>query len=201
MTFFKFLFFSIKLSFICMRICLLSLSLGMLFYLVLYKCSPPPQLLQTLKCVLWCKVTCKPVLVIYGQCQLFICSVDVADFVITTSSHLCCYCNSRVFLCVLSCPKILLSKPVLGDWVAMELLTKVPSAQNTLTASLQRNKTPPNKCPGYDAKQSDDEAPLMLEFWRMRSTPLLLLLLGPPWLGVVAPERVLSMGQKELVDI
>ena len=27
-----------------------------------------------------------------------------------------------------------------------------------------------NKSPGYDIKQSDGEAPLMLELWRIRST-------------------------------
>ena len=52
----------------------------------------------------------------------------------------------------------------------------------------------PNECPGYDIKQSDGEVPLMLEFWVMRSIPLLLSLPGPPWTRVVAPDRVLSMG-------
>ena len=31
-------------------------------------------------------------------------------------------------------------------------------------------RPPPNKCPGYDTKQSDGEAPVMLELWGMRST-------------------------------
>ena len=30
-----------------------------------------------------------------------------------------------------------------------------------------------NKCLGYDTKQSDGEASVMLELWRMQSTPLL----------------------------
>ena len=36
--------------------------------------------------------------------------------------------------------------------------------KNTLTASLQRGKTQPphNECPGYDTKQFDGEAPVML---------------------------------------
>ena len=38
----------------------------------------------------------------------------------------------------------------------------------------------------------------MLELWRIRSTPSLPSLPGPLWLGVVAPVRVLSMGQIEL---
>ena len=54
---------------------------------------------------------------------------------------------------------------------------------------------PPNECPGYDTKQSDGEVPLMLELWEMRSTPSLASLPGPLWLGVVAPDRVLSMAK------
>ena len=38
----------------------------------------------------------------------------------------------------------------------------------------------------------------MLELWGMQSTPLLPSLLGSLWPGVVAPDRVLSMGQQEL---
>ena len=52
-----------------------------------------------------------------------------------------------------------------------------------------------NECPGYDTKQSDGEAPLMLELWGMQSTPLLLSLPSPL---LVAPDRVLPMGQLEL---
>ena len=57
-----------------------------------------------------------------------------------------------------------------------------------------RPPTPPNECPGYDTKQSDDEVPAVLELWGMRSTPLLPSLPGPLWPGVVAPDRALSMG-------
>ena len=52
------------------------------------------------------------------------------------------------------------------------------------------------ECPGYDTKQSDGEAPVILELWGMWST--LSLLPGPIWLGEVAPDRVLFMGQIEL---
>ena len=59
-------------------------------------------------------------------------------------------------------------------------------------ASLQRSKTPPpNKCPRYDAKQSDE----------MRSTSPLLLLPGPLWLRVVVLSRVLSMCLMELNSV
>ena len=55
-----------------------------------------------------------------------------------------------------------------------------------------------NKYPGYDTKQSDTGVPVMLEPWRMRSTPSLLSFPGQLWLGEVAPDKVLSMGQIEL---
>ena len=56
----------------------------------------------------------------------------------------------------------------------------------------------PNKCPVYHTKQSDGEAPVMLELWGMQCTPLLPSLPGPLCSGVVAPDRVLSIGQIEL---
>ena len=70
---------------------------------------------------------------------------------------------------------------------------------NTPTALLQRGKIPPpNECPGYDTKQSDSEAPIMLELWGMKSTPLLPSLPCLLWSRVVAPDRALSMDQLEL---
>ena len=56
----------------------------------------------------------------------------------------------------------------------------------------------PNKCPGYDTKQSDGKVSVMLELWGMQSIPSLPSLPGPLWPGVVAPDRVLSTGQIEL---
>ena len=70
-----------------------------------------------------------------------------------------------------------------------------------MTASLQRGKTPPNKCPRYDTKQSDGEALVMQELWRIGSTLSMPSLPGPLWSRVVASETVLSMSQKELFDI
>ena len=54
---------------------------------------------------------------------------------------------------------------------------------------------PPSKCPRYDIKQSDGEVLVMLKFWGMWSNPSLPSLPGPLWLGVVALDRVLSMGR------
>ena len=56
----------------------------------------------------------------------------------------------------------------------------------------------PYKCSGYDTKQSDSEAPVMLELWGMQSTPTLPSLPGLLWSEVVAPDRVLSMDQIEV---
>ena len=70
--------------------------------------------------------------------------------------------------------------------------------QNTPTASLHMGKTPPNECPDYNTKQSDVEVPVMLELWGMQRTPLLPSLPGPLWPRVVAPDRVLSIGQTKL---
>ena len=56
------------------------------------------------------------------------------------------------------------------------------------------------ECPRYDTKQFDGKAPAW-ELWGMWSTSSLPLLPGLLWLWVVAPDRVLSMGQIELFDI
>ena len=55
----------------------------------------------------------------------------------------------------------------------------------------------PNECPGYDTKQSDSEAPVMLELWGMQSAPSFPLNPGRHWAIVVAPDRVLPMGPIE----
>ena len=59
----------------------------------------------------------------------------------------------------------------------------------------------PNVYPIYDTKQSDGEVLVMLELWGKQSISLLPSLPGPIWPGLVAPDRVLSMGWVELFDI
>ena len=66
--------------------------------------------------------------------------------------------------------------------------------KNTPTASLQKSEAHPNECAGYGIKQSDGEAPVVLELWGMQSTSSLPDPLRP---GVVTPDRILSMGQIE----
>ena len=78
--------------------------------------------------------------------------------------------------------------------------------QNTPTSSLQRAKTPPTSVMlpcrlgqqntsttslVYDTKQSDGEAPVIIELWRIQRTPLLPSLESPLGPGVIASDRVL----------
>ena len=48
--------------------------------------------------------------------------------------------------------------------------------------------------PGYDTKQSDGEFLVLLELWGMQSTPSMPFLPGPLRSGLLASDRVLSMG-------
>ena len=64
--------------------------------------------------------------------------------------------------------------------------------QNTLTASLQKGKTLPNECLGYDTKQSDVEASAILQLWGMWSAPSLSWPPAPLWPGVVAEKNCLT---------
>ena len=50
----------------------------------------------------------------------------------------------------------------------------------------------------YMTKKFDGEVPVVLELWGMQSSPLLPSLPGSIWPGMVAPDRVLSIGQIEL---
>ena len=54
------------------------------------------------------------------------------------------------------------------------------------------------ECPVYDKKQSDSEASVDVEIWGMQSSPSFPSLLDPLWPRVMAPDRVLSMGQIKL---
>ena len=52
----------------------------------------------------------------------------------------------------------------------------------------------PNEHPGYNTEKADVEASVILELWGMLSIFPLPSLPGPLFPGVVAPDRVLSMG-------
>ena len=55
----------------------------------------------------------------------------------------------------------------------------------------------------YAVKQKNQSTnqPVMRENWEMQSTFALLPLSGPFWPGMVASERILSLGQIELFEI
>ena len=76
----------------------------------------------------------------------------------------------------------------------------MPLAQSAAAAEYNdcvsaEGKDSPYECLTYDTKQSHCETPVILELWGMRSTPLLPSLPGPLGPGVLASDRVLSMGQ------
>ena len=56
----------------------------------------------------------------------------------------------------------------------------------------------PNECSGYDTIQSDDEVPVILELWKIWSASSLPSLPGSLWPRVLASDRLLYMGQREL---
>ena len=56
----------------------------------------------------------------------------------------------------------------------------------------------PQRVSWYDTKQSDGETLLMMELWRMWSTPSLSSFSGPLWLRMVTPDMVPSMRQIKL---
>ena len=67
--------------------------------------------------------------------------------------------------------------------------------ENIPSAFLQRGKTSPNECHGYDTKQSDGEAPVMQNTSSLPPIP------GPHCPRMVAPNKVQSVDQVELFDI
>ena len=69
-------------------------------------------------------------------------------------------------------------------------------AQAQLARAVEYANYTINKCPGYNTKQSDGEAPV-LEFWEM---PSLRLLPCPFWPKVVVPVRVPSEHQIEIFN-
>ena len=98
----------------------------------------------------------------------------------------------RVYIYILS------HQEFLTNWL---ILTLEPFVQSAGALLLRRGITPCNECPGYDIKQSNGEAPVMLELWEMWSNCSLTSLPGPLSHGQVASDRVLSMDQIELTCV
>ena len=80
------------------------------------------------------------------------------------------------------------------------LAQSVGAPEYTDCNSAERSDPPPPAMSvlDYDTKQSDGQALVVQELWGMRSTPSLPLLPGPLCPVVVAPDRALSMGLREL---
>ena len=89
---------------------------------------------------------------------------------------------------------------VLDEWGLDDISFQLARAVE-YTAFLQWTKTPQQRVSCYDLKQSDSEAPAMLELWGMWSNLSLPLLPGSLCIEVLAPDRVLSMGQIKLFVI
>ena len=83
----------------------------------------------------------------------------------------------------------------------MSCLSDLDEAVEYTECIFEEGQDSPNEYPEYDIKQSDGEAPVMLELWGMQSSPSLPSLQGAFWPGAVAFDRVLSMRRVELFDI
>ena len=82
--------------------------------------------------------------------------------------------------------------------ISLKYLAKSAGAAEYTNCISAEGKDSSNECPQYNTKQSDGQDPVMLELWRVRSTPLLPSLPGQLWPVLIAPDRVLSMGQHEI---
>ena len=84
-------------------------------------------------------------------------------------------------------------------WITQRILVQSAGVAEYTDCISAEGKDFPDECPAYDTKQSDGEAPVMLELWGMQNTPPLPLLSGPHWPRLVVLDRVLSRGQIELL--
>ena len=72
------------------------------------------------------------------------------------------------------------------------------AVEYTECISAEGENPPHHNGPGFDTKQCDGEAPVMLGLWKIRSNSSLPLFHVPLWPRVVAPDSILSMGQIEV---
>ena len=85
----------------------------------------------------------------------------------------------------------------INTWFQLFFLAQLAGTVEFTNCISAEEKDSSNEFPGYDTKQSDAEVPVMLKLWEMPITSLLRSLQGPHWSGVVAPDKVQSMGQIE----
>ena len=69
--------------------------------------------------------------------------------------------------------------------------------QNTLSASLQRGRTPPTCV----LDMTLNNLIVGLQLWGLQNTPSLPSLPGPHWAGIVVPDMILSTDQIEVFDV
>ena len=82
--------------------------------------------------------------------------------------------------------------------ISREIIAQSPGAVSYTDCISTEGEDSPNEYPVNNTQQSNGQALVMLGLWGMRNTPLLLLIPGPLWPGVVAPNKVLYRGQIEL---
>ena len=111
---------------------------------------------------------------------------QVTDFISYDDN---CYSGCAFILC-----KFLL---LISLSLSLSLLAQLAWAAEYTDCIFAERENSTNKRPGYDTKQSDGKAPIMLALWKNVEYSLMPSLPGPLWLGVVAPDRVLSMCQNE----
>ena len=99
---------------------------------------------------------------------------------------------SRIYVCACVC--VCVSLQVITNGILTTPFCPICWGCRIHWLHLCRGTKPSNiECSGYDTKQSDGEAPVMLGSRGIRNISSLPLLPGPFWPGVVAPDRALSM--------
>ena len=104
-------------------------------------------------------------------------------------------CNSWKYLTV--CKQMNFNNSLKKNWVTYKLFWGCRIHRLHLFRVVRLSQ----RVSWHDTKLSDGETPVMLELWGMQSTSFLPLFPGSLFPGLVAPDRVLSMGQTALFEI
>ena len=109
-----------------------------------------------------------------------------------------CDITTRCTFCCIGMLAITVTVAVLPMWIKVhiaQLTGKAVEYTHCFSAEGVRPPTKKNECPRYNTKQSDVEVLIMLELWGNAEYPFITI---TPRSTLVAPDRVLSMGQIEL---
>ena len=131
----------------------------------------------------------------YHYQGIIIIGIIIRSYLVPLSEywHIWCHYQGTVIFGVII--KVLTYLVPFSEWC---LTQSTGAAEYTDLHLCSGGKDFPNECPVYDTKQSDGEAPVMLELWGMRSTPSFPSFPGLLCPRVIATDRVLSVGQIEL---